>query len=161
MLGQITPSCGKTHGRGPLGRNILRDFSCSLVVFWLFFLLWTGWFFFLFKKTHHGGWRSVGIFCHSTYETRGVRQAAISTDALCHTAFRIVNPPSSHQMPRCGRCADRASFLPLPKRKQRPPGKRKTGNKLRNSAASGCIQHWTKASRKQGSGHKHSSHLLL
>lgn len=36
-----------------------------------------------------------------------------------------------------------------------------TGNKLANSAASGCIQHRTKASRKQGSGHKHSSHLLL
>lgn len=36
-----------------------------------------------------------------------------------------------------------------------------TGNTLANSTASGCIQHRTKASRKQGSGHKHSSHLLL
>lgn len=36
-----------------------------------------------------------------------------------------------------------------------------TGNKLANGAASGCIRHRTKASRKQGSGHKHSSHLLL
>lgn len=36
-----------------------------------------------------------------------------------------------------------------------------TGNRLANSAASGCIQHLTRASRKQGSGHEHSSHLLL
>lgn len=68
--------------------------------------------------------KCFGVFFHSTYETQGIRQAAASMDALCHAAFRTASLLSSHLMPLLGGHADEAFFLPLPKRKQRPPGKR-------------------------------------
>lgn len=105
-------------------RFLLQPCAAGLLFFFALGWLFVFWVFFPFRNCITEDGEVLGFFFHSTYETQGIRHAATSTDALCHTAFRTVNLSSSHQMPLLGGCADRASFLPLPKRKQRPPGKR-------------------------------------
>jgi len=72
----------------------------------------------------------------------------------CGPALRILNTPA-------GRSHQWSLLPPFPQKRTKTSRKeRQTGRRLANSMASGCIQHLSKASRKQGTGHKHSSHLL-
>lgn len=98
-------------------------------------------------------WGRGNVFFHSTYEIPGIRQA-VTAGMPCGPALRTLNTPA-------GRSHQWSLLPPFPQKRTKTSRKeRQTGKRLANSMASGCIQHLSKASRKQGTGHKHSSHLF-